>query len=1159
MVNLTYLTPEKCYSCCKPVRSGHPFLICQNCDRILHKKCKSTDNIKIFRESTYCVSCIEKNDIIRYNPFYQPPHFSGNNNPINEEPIDYIESLQTISNILENCRSYSIHQLNSQESIARSEGNYLSTLFLNIDGNSTNFDNFVIQTSALSHKFSVIGLAETNTDPENGCLYQIGEYSSCYQSRFINESETMYKPKGSGVCLYIHDQFNFSKDNSLSLCKESIESLFVTITNTPEPLKIGVVYRPPNASLDEFNKEYEHILSELNGKKAYILGDFNVNLISTTSPPQERLQEIIYSHGFTPTISIPTHQMPNCARTCIDNVHSNDIDNSVISGVIMDKISHHHPVFFMKKLSVVGSESHPEKITIHYNFSNANLEKLCEDIENDIDTFLNGCDSFDSFLSLYQEKIDASCKLLTPRTTKRNSITNPWITQGLINSIEKKARLYFDWRDSCTTENPEGNSRKLSLYKEYKQFLKNAIKRAKSTHYANQFDKHICSSKKTWEVINELRGKCKPCPKDDFVIDGTRITCRRVIANKFNEYFTSLASNLNEKVLSDNNIAISSPLESFSHFLSRSSPCSIFLNDTDSDEVKEIIMDFKNGKASDIPIVVVKKTAHLISTPLAKLYNQCMRSGTFPSVFKTGKVTPIYKKDNKECIENYRPVSILPIFGKIFEKIIYNRLYAFFTSKGILHDDQFGFRKGHSTSHALHKSVDSITKSLANGRHVLGIFIDLSKAFDTLDHNILLNKLEHYGIRGSALSLMSSYLSNRKQYVCFNNMSSDTLSIRYGVPQGSILGPLLFLLYMNDIMNSFTDCDTRFVLYADDTNIFITGPSKESTYLKANSVLNHISKFMKCNLLHINMSKCCYIHFQPISDSDETCARVRPYATENDTSRAIFINGVKISKVSSTKFLGVVIDEKLNWGPHIEYLRKKLRSITGALCRIRKSVPADLYLKIYNALFESHLSYGISVWGASVKDKANDKLFIIQKHCIRILFGDLDAYLEKQSTCARARPYKQQKLGARYFEKEHTKPIFNRLNILTVQALYKYHCISEIFKIIRFRCPYSLYECINISKRDTSNVILLPNKSNTFLYLASYMWNSVHKRIISPEKGICTPLNSIKLRMKNILLGAQSSEMKNVWTDHNFQIPLPTTSTSLKVHRPIGENEIVIV
>ena len=222
-------------------------------------------------------------------------------------------------------------------------------------------------------------------------------------------------------------------------------------------------------------------------------------------------------------------------------------------------------------------------------------------------------------------------------------------------------------------------------------------------------------------------------------------------------------------------------------------------------------------------------------------------------------------------------------------------------------------------------------------------------------------------------------------------------------------------------------------------------------------------------------------------------------------------------------------------------------------------MPPDLYMKIYNALFESHLSYGISVWGAAIKNKTNDKLFIIQKHCIRILFGDLDAYLEKQATCARARPYKQQKLGAKYHEKEHTKPIFNRLNILTVQALYKYHCISEIFKIIRFRCPYSLYESISISKRDTSNVILLPNKSNTFLYLASLMWNQVHKRIISSDKGICTPLNSIKLRMKRILLETQSIGIKNQWTDHNFQIPSPTTVTPLTLHRPSENDEIIVV
>ena len=199
------------------------------------------------------------------------------------------------------------------------------------------------------------------------------------------------------------------------------------------------------------------------------------------------------------------------------------------------------------------------------------------------------------------------------------------------------------------------------------------------------------------------------------------------------------------------------------------------------------------------------------------------------------------------------------------------------------------------------------------------------------------------------------------------------------------------------------------------------------------------------------MSKCCYIDFRPNFESDETCARVRPFADSNDKSRANFINGTKISHVSHSKFLGIVIDEKLSWDRHIQYLTKKIRSITG---RIRKSMPADLYLKLYNALYESHLFYGTSVWGVSIKDKPDNKLFIAQKHYIRIIFGDLDAYLEKPSTCARARPLNQQILGAKCHKKEHTKPLFSKLKILTIQGLFKYHCISEIFKIIQSRCIF---------------------------------------------------------------------------------------------------------
>ena len=252
------------------------------------------------------------------------------------------------------------------------------------------------------------------------------------------------------------------------------------------------------------------------------------------------------------------------------------------------------------------------------------------------------------------------------------------------------------------------------------------IKSAKKNLYANKFDECNGNSRKTWQLINEIRGKTDNDTKKDFIIDGQRITCRRIIATKFNQYFTSLATNLNKKVLGQDRLEIGS-FESFTQFMSKSVDSSIFLEDTNADEVEEIIKSFENGKASDIPIRLVKKSAHLISHILAILYNICMGQGKFPSLFKVGKVTPVYKKDNKELVENYRPVSILPLFGKIFEKIIYVRLMKFFTANDILHEDQFGFRKGHSTTHALHKSVDVITRSLAAGKHVLGIFIDLSK------------------------------------------------------------------------------------------------------------------------------------------------------------------------------------------------------------------------------------------------------------------------------------------------------------------------------------------------------------------------------------------------------------------------------------------------
>ena len=239
-------------------------------------------------------------------------------------------------------------------------------------------------------------------------------------------------------------------------------------------------------------------------------------------------------------------------------------------------------------------------------------------------------------------------------------------------------------------------------------------------------------------------------------------------------------------------------------------------------------------------------------------------------------------------------------------------------------------------------------------------------------------------------------------------------------------------------------------------------------------------------------TKCCFVHFQPKSTYDETCARTRPYLRNNDESNSIFINGQEIKNVSCAKFLGIIVDENLNWDAHRDHLVKKLRSITGAISRIRKSIPSEYYKDIYSSLFESHLSYGITVWGVTLQENPRDSIFITQKHCMRLLFGNLGAYLKKQETCARARPYLSQKLGCQFYEKEHTKPMFNRLNILTVQNLFKYHCITEIFKIMKFRTPYSLYELIRVSVRHSSYTIILPTKTETFIWKASKAWNTIY-------------------------------------------------------------------
>ena len=1134
MIPSKMIKKEKCSVCNKSILIGQFATVCGNCDIICHVNCSKKDGFKSFRNKTYCRRCILSDDILRYNPFYdildnQDDQFFEN------EPSEYIQSIQEFSEILENCKNYSKDKFNDlTDNIEKAHKNIFSTYFLNVDGNKTNFDRLSAELGILKHKFSVVALAETNTDETNKGIYKLSdEYTPVYSSKIDN------KAKGSGLALYIKNDFTFTILNELSNCNENIESIFLKITNTTDPIIVGAVYRPPSGDIKKFNEEVEHIISRLPDKNNYVLGDYNIDLFDMKTRGKADFEEIFISNGYIPLISISTNHQLGCNKTCIDNIITNQSPSNILaSGKITGRISTHSGIFQVSKLcSNELSNRNATKMKIEYDYNTENLNNFVSTLSTQLEETEGAGDSFDTFTNVFQSSIDKTCKLATPKTTKRNFINNPWITAGITKSILVNDQLYENWIGSF--KSIDGGDEELKKkHKKHQKVLRWVIKKAKSDYYYSKFEKSKGDKKKTWKIINELRGKEKQNVKASFMIGNERILCRRLIAEKFNKYFLSLATNLNNEAYS------SLPLTSFPPFemnMPNNCESSIFLEDCTEYEVLEIIKELKNGKSSDIPIGVIKRSSEIISPYLARLYNIHMTSGIFPNKFKTSKVTPIYKKGNKELIENYRPVSTLPVLGKIFEKIIYCRMYNFLAYKGILSNSQFGFRKGHSTSHAVNYSSNIIKSALKEKNHVLGIFIDLSKAFDTIDHKILLKKLEIYGIRGIANELLRSYLSGREQYTCILGEKSKTEPIIYGVPQGSVLGPLLFLIYINDIVNCICDKNVELVLYADDTNIFIIGKDRETIIRKGNVILQTISDFMKSNLLHINLEKCCYVHFRPRTrDLNEKENNNNnddiPDDIILDINNTLNILGTAIPEVSHTKFLGVTIDSKLSWIPHIDQLHKKLKSATGMLKRICPNIPEVHYKSLYYALFESHLSYCITTFGHTCKT-SSEKLFTIQKHCIRILFGDKEKYLDKFKTCVRSRPVEEQKLGSDFYRREHTKPLFKRTEILAYKNLYNYHICLETLKIIKSRTPYCLYNLYPLSSRNYENYIVAGKNESLFITNRRKIWNDCIKLLSIKQVIPEVKIQNFKRDLKLSLMKIQNAFDDTEWfPDYNFTL-----------------------
>lgn len=546
-----------------------------------------------------------------------------------------------------------------------------------------------------------------------------------------------------------------------------------------------------------------------------------------------------------------------------------------------------------------------------------------------------------------------------PRRTKLCA----WVDQcpNILGLIRQKRNLWRKFKTNVRLQrNNENVERRLGEISRKLCVLKH---QAKTRYYTTCFA-NCTNSKETWKAIKEVITMGKQRDKTLInLVTGELDVDQSDVADNFATYFATVGEELARKI----------PLiqgDSYDMLgTMTTNERSMFLNPVTVAEITLLISALKVGKSpgvDNISAAVIKNCAGIIAPVLAKILNDSFESGCYPVGLKTARVIPIFKSGSRRAVENYRPISVLPIMNNIVERAIYNRLNDFFDRCNVLYDYQYGFRSKCGTSTALAEIVATLQGNLNNDRCVTGLFMDLSKAFDTVNHEILLSKLEKAGVRGVPHRLFESYLEDRFMVVNVNGKMSRPRKINISVPQGSVLGPLLFLLYINDM--GALDLRGKLRLFADDSADFLESSSFtiNAEYMMYDLTL--LSEYFRVNKLTLNLNKTKFVNFG-------SARKI------NQTSKSIEYQSSTIERVDCIKYLGLQIDSRLSWSNHIEHVSTRIAGAIGAISRLHY-LPSKILVNIYFSLVHSHLNYAASIWTAAKAVHVN-KLQALQRRAIK--------------------------------------------------------------------------------------------------------------------------------------------------------------------------------
>ncbi len=735
-------------------------------------------------------------------------------------------------------------------------------------------------------------------------------------------------------------------------------------------------------------------------------GDFNID-IAKNSLASSRFLNLMVSFGLKPTVDSYTREFQG-SKSIIDNIFTNFPSNDVNCDVLVTAMSDHHAQFLKIKADI----RHQQQPRFRWKrcFSDENVRYfnflLKHETWHDITSSDDINDMADCFLNTMDYNFNMAFPLKRTKILESHSKGRIILTPELISLRERSRQLYTLSKDS------DFSSKERIEYRRAKQLFRSKIREAKTTELARRIERADNVSKVVWSIVKEGRPSAFASPFQNLEVNdehGVITKDPNAVSSLFNDYFTSVA----ERLLPPS----SDPATVPSLPCGRSLTNSFALTPVCEAEVEDIIDSLRTKSSAGfdgISSKLLKTCSVILSKPLAIILNKSFESGCFPNALKKSIIKPMHKKGSTKELDNYRPIALISTFSKVFEKAFTTRLLEFFTSFGVIFKHQFGFLKNRSTTHAMFHLINQIVSALDKGQSAAGVFLDLSKAFDLVNHHVLLQKLNQVGVRGVPADWIHSYLSERQQCVEIPFISKSVLQISrsdfkhmaWGVPQGSIIGPLLFLVFINDASTSVSKGNVS--LFADDTAVAFCEPSKPLLEQSIFSEINNLLQWLTSNKLRVNADKTSLIEFS--------------IQNRNETGLACLLGESEVYSVDSTKYLGLVIDKNLRFSKHVDKVSRSVSAGIFVLRKLAAHLKIEHLLNIYYGIIYPHLLYALPLWGFS-SSRVNH-LFVLQKRAIRTIFH--------------------------FNSREHCREVFRSYKLLTLPSIYILETLTFVKKTLIF-------------------------------------------------------------------------------------------------------------